>query len=79
VSFNKKESIFVGPSSGAIFQVAIQKAIELKEGLIVYIAPDGGEKYLSTTLCDPNLVVDCVKKHYINCSYRYGSSILKAT
>jgi S-sulfo-L-cysteine synthase (O-acetyl-L-serine-dependent) len=50
-----QEEIFVGPSSGAIFHIAMQKAKELKEGLIVSIAPDGGEKYLSTTLCDPNL------------------------
>lgn len=74
-----EEGIFVGSSSGAIFHVALQKAKELKEGLIVCIAPDGGERYLSTTLCDPNLCVDCVKKYGIKCSYRDGNPMLKGT
>jgi len=72
-----QEEIFVGPSSGAIFHVAMQKAKELKEGVIVSIAPDGGEKYLSTTLCDPNLCLDCVRKFGIRCSYRDGDPVLK--
>jgi cysteinyl-tRNA synthetase len=37
-------------SAGAAAYVAIQKAKELREGLIVVILPDGGERYLSTTL-----------------------------
>jgi cysteine synthase len=73
-----QEEIFVGPSSGAIFQVAMQKAQQLKSGVIVSIAPDGGEKYLSTTLCDPNLCMDCVHKYGIKCSYRDGNPISKA-
>ena len=73
-----QEGIFVGPSSGAIFHVAMQKAKELKTGLIVSIAPDGGEKYLSTTLCDPNLCLDCVKKYGIKCSYQDGNPMLTA-
>jgi cysteine synthase len=73
-----QEGIFVGPSSGAIFHIAMQKAKELKKGVIVCIAPDGGEKYLSTTLCDPNLCLDCVKKYGIKCSYRDGSPMLNA-
>ncbi len=73
-----QESLFVGPSTGAIFHVAMQKAKELKEGVIVCISPDGGEKYLSTTLCDPNLCVDCVKKFGIKCSYRDGKPMLKS-
>ncbi len=72
-----QESIFVGPSSGAIFEVAMQKAKELKESVIVAIAPDGGEKYLSTTLCDPNLCLACVRKFGIRCSYRDGNPVLK--
>jgi cysteine synthase len=72
-----EEGIFVGPSSGAIFHVAMQKAKELKGGVIVAIAPDGGEKYLSTTLCDPNLCVACVKKYCIKCSYCDGTPIQK--
>lgn len=73
-----QEGIFVGPSSGAIFHIAIQKAKELKKGVIVGVAPDGGEKYLSTTLCDPNLCLDCVKKYCIKCSYRDGNPMLTA-
>lgn len=72
-----QEGIFVGPSSGAIFHVAQEKAKTLKKGVIVAIAPDGGEKYLSTTLCDPGLCLACVKKYGIQCSYRNGTPIQK--
>ena len=72
-----QEAIFVGPSSGAIFHGALAKSRELKKGVIVAIAPDGGEKYLSTTLCDPVLCLDCVKKYGIQCSYRDGRPIIK--
>ena len=46
----KKEGIFVGQSSGAAFEAAIELAKEIKEGVIVFICPDGGEKYLTTAL-----------------------------
>ena len=46
----KEEGIFVGMSSGAAMFMALKKAQELKEGLIVVLLPDGGEKYLSTVL-----------------------------
>jgi cysteine synthase len=72
-----QEGIFVGPSSGAIFHVAMQIANGIDEGLIVALAPDGGEKYLSTTLCDPALCLDCVRKNKIQCSYRDGRPIIK--
>jgi cysteine synthase len=72
-----EEGIFVGSSSGAIFYAAMQKAKTLKEGVIVCVAPDGGEKYLSTTLCDPNLCYACVKKYGIKCSYRDGKPMQK--
>jgi len=72
-----QEGIFVGPSSGAIFYVAMKKAGEIERGVMVTIAPDGGEKYLSTTLCDPVLCLACVKKHGIQCSYRDGRPIMK--
>jgi cysteine synthase len=72
-----EEGIFVGSSSGAIFHVAMQKAKALKEGVIVCIAPDGGEKYLSTTLCDPNLCLECVRKYGIKCSYQDGAPMQK--
>ena len=70
-----KEGIFVGPSSGAIFSVALKKAKEIEEGIIISIAPDGGEKYLSTALCDPKLCLKCVKKHKIKCAYNNESII----
>lgn len=44
------EGLFVGMSSGAAMFVASQKAMELKSGVIVVIFPDGGERYLSTSL-----------------------------
>jgi cysteine synthase B len=72
-----QEGIFVGPSSGAIFHRAIKKAAEIDKGVMVAIAPDGGEKYLSTTLCDPNLCLKCARKYGIRCSYIDGSPISK--
>ncbi len=72
-----QEGIFVGPSSGAIFHIALKKAAETAKGIMVAIAPDGGEKYLSTTLCDPNLCLKCARKYGIRCSYIDGSPISK--
>ncbi|WP_456400209.1 cysteine synthase B [Persephonella sp.] len=46
----RKEGIFVGQSSGAAFEAAIQLAREIDEGVIVFVCPDGGEKYLTTAL-----------------------------
>jgi cysteinyl-tRNA synthetase len=46
----REEGILVGMSSGAAMHVALQKAKELEEGLIVVICPDSGERYLSTEL-----------------------------
>ena len=73
-----QEGIFVGPSSGAIVHVALKKAAEIEKGVMVAIAPDGGEKYLSTTLCDPALCLQCAKKYGIRCSYIDGSPITRA-
>jgi cysteine synthase len=74
-----EEGIFVGPSSGAAFYIAKQLAAEIPEGVVVFIAPDGGERYLSTTLCDPNLCVACVKKYCVKCSYRDGEPMQKGS
>jgi hypothetical protein len=41
----------------------------------VAIAPDGGEKYLSTSLCDPALCVEAVRKFGIQCSYKDGKPV----
>jgi len=73
-----QEGIFVGPSSGAIFHIALKKANEINKGVIVSIAPDGGEKYLSTTLCDPILCLKCARKYGIRCAYINGRPISKA-
>jgi len=45
-----REGIFVGMSSGAAMCAALARAEQIKDGFIVVILPDGGEKYLSTTL-----------------------------
>jgi len=45
-----KEGAFVGMSSGAAMHIALRKSSELKEGVIVVILPDRGDRYLSTSL-----------------------------
>jgi len=45
-----QEGIFVGVSSGAAMYAAIQEAKNMKNGEIVALFPDRGEKYLSTDL-----------------------------
>jgi cysteine synthase B len=45
-----KEGMFVGMSSGAAMHVALRKSSELREGLIVVVLPDRGDRYLSTAL-----------------------------
>jgi len=46
----KEEGIFVGMSSGAAMAAALNAAHEMKQGVVVVICPDGGERYLSTNL-----------------------------
>ena len=46
----KKEGIFAGMSSGGAASAAIRLSRELKEGLIVFIACDRGDRYLSSNL-----------------------------
>jgi len=74
-----QEGVFVGPSSGAIFCVALKRAEEIEGGVMVVMAPDGGEKYLSTALCDPVLCLECVRKYGIQCSYRDGRPVVSVT
>jgi len=45
-----KEGIFAGMSSGAAMYVALRKSSELRDGVIVVILPDRGDRYLSTSL-----------------------------
>ncbi|MBF0449842.1 MAG: cysteine--tRNA ligase [Candidatus Magnetomorum sp.] len=47
-----EEGLFVGMSAGAVMEIAIQEAAHMKEGTIVMIFPDSGERYLSTSLFD---------------------------
>ncbi|MEW5723129.1 MAG: cysteine synthase [Thermodesulfobacteriota bacterium] len=49
----REEGLFVGMSSGAAMFVALEQARRLEEGVIVVILPDGGERYLSTSLFVP--------------------------
>jgi len=46
----REEGILVGMSSGAAMHVACEIAAGLESGVVVAILPDGGERYLSTTL-----------------------------
>ncbi len=46
----REEGLFVGMSGGAAMAAAAELAATLDQGLIVVILPDGGERYLSTTL-----------------------------
>jgi cysteine synthase B len=46
----KKEGIFAGMSSGGAAVAAIKLAAELKEGVIVFICCDRGDRYLSSSL-----------------------------
>lgn len=63
-----REGIFCGPSSGAILHVALKKAREIEGGVMVVILPDGGEKYLSTELCDLDKCLACIEKYGIPCA-----------
>lgn len=45
-----KEGIFCGMSSGAAMHIALKKSSELREGVIVVVLPDRGDRYLSTSL-----------------------------
>ena len=49
----RQEGIFVGMSSGAALGGALQLARSLDSGTVVVIFPDGGERYLSTSLFVP--------------------------
>ncbi len=48
----RQEGILCGYSSGAALQACYELALELKEGLIVTVFPDRGERYLRTQFWD---------------------------
>lgn len=50
----RRESIFVGMSSGAAMVAAVETAKKIEKGTVVVIFPDRGEKYLSTPLFTEN-------------------------
>ncbi|WP_028580745.1 cysteine--tRNA ligase [Desulfogranum japonicum] len=45
-----EEAVFAGMSGGAAAFAAIERAKQIKQGVVVVILPDGGERYLSTPL-----------------------------
>ncbi len=47
---SREEGLFVGESTGAAVEVALAVARDLREGVVVVIAPDGGDRYLTTPL-----------------------------
>jgi cysteine synthase len=57
-----REGIFAGISSGAAMHAALQVTKGQKNGVIVVILPDGGEKYISTSLFDPKKCLECARK-----------------
>ncbi len=46
----REEGLLVGMSSGAAMHAACEVASRIESGVIVALLPDGGERYLSTTL-----------------------------
>ncbi|HOI95831.1 MAG TPA: cysteine synthase [Syntrophobacter fumaroxidans] len=46
----REEGIFTGMSSGAAMAIAVKVAEEMREGIVVAVLPDGGDRYLSTNL-----------------------------
>ncbi|MBF0321256.1 MAG: cysteine synthase [Nitrospirae bacterium] len=53
-----KEGLFVGMSSGAAVFAALKKAKEMKDGVLVVVLPDRGDRYLSTALFK-SICADC--------------------
>ncbi|MBF0457172.1 MAG: cysteine synthase [Nitrospirae bacterium] len=53
-----KEGLFVGMSSGAAVFAALKKAKSMKDGILVVILPDRGDRYLSTALFK-SICADC--------------------
>ncbi len=64
-----KEAVLCGPSTGAILHVALERIKAIPEGVMVVMAPDGGERYLSTQLCDEDRCRECIVKYKIKCAY----------
>jgi proteasome lid subunit RPN8/RPN11 len=50
----RSEGLLVGQSTGAAVIGALSVARTLREGVVVAVGPDGGERYLSTSTWTPN-------------------------
>lgn len=72
------EGLLIGPSSGAILHTALKEANQMKEGVVVSVAPDGLERYLTTPVCEPTSCLDCAQKFGIRCSYTDGMPIINS-
>ncbi len=46
----REQGLLIGPSSGAALAASLRLADDLREGVIVMIFPDGGERYMSDAL-----------------------------
>ena len=56
-----QEGIFCGISSGAVMHVAMLKAQKMKNGTIIVLFPDSGEKYISDPIFLPEKCLECAK------------------
>ena len=43
-----EEGLFIGHSSGAVMVAVLEVASRIKEGVVVTVFPDGGDRYIST-------------------------------
>ena len=59
----REEGIFVGMSAGAAMKVALDQAQALGKGTVVALLPDGGERYLSTSLFVSETVPEPLRFH----------------
>ncbi|MFH1529432.1 MAG: cysteine synthase [Pseudomonadota bacterium] len=59
----RKEGIFVGMSAGAAMAAAMEVAAGLTSGTVVALLPDGGERYLSTSLFVSQIVPEPLRFH----------------
>jgi len=59
----REEGIFVGMSAGAAMKVAIDEAQALGQGTVVALLPDGGERYLTTSLFVSETVAEPLHFH----------------
>ncbi len=64
----REEGLLVGMSSGAAVHVAVEIAKQIESGVIVVVLPDGGDRYLSTSLFEVAEQPDAVplRLHFFN-------------